>query len=380
MQPRSLTASIPKVFDWRQVMSPGKRGFTLIELLVVIAIIAILIALLLPAVQQAREAARRTTCKNNLHNLGLAFHNYHDTFNHFPLGEICATGNCGAALRDSGSGNIKWGTTWAIALLPYIDQTPRYNLWDPGAGYWTQQAVTGTPLPIMKCPSDLRVPAAQNPDDGDPPVTGTFDKGNYGLNRGGGSAHENGNAGNRAGPDDAPNWTTAAYGQPSKNRGMAHYRDGGVGSTSRSAKIRDLTDGTSNCVVLGEMLTCGGGRQDDCRGCWGKAMGAAVSAYTGGNPEVHGPGGIATPKCRCHRTLQQRHEQQLLRRPSTQLRPAHGRRTGRPRDAQPPPGWGAHPAGGRRRAVHQRQYRQADLSRADDDPRKRAHRRILVCS
>jgi prepilin-type N-terminal cleavage/methylation domain-containing protein len=117
-----------------------RRGFTLIELLVVIAIIAILIALLLPAVQQAREAARRTQCKNNMKQLGLALHNYHDTHKVFPPGMI------GRCLEPdlNGSG--------LVMLLPYIDQAPLYNLANfnasfsnvEGAGY--ESGLVGTHL------------------------------------------------------------------------------------------------------------------------------------------------------------------------------------------------------------------------------------------
>jgi prepilin-type N-terminal cleavage/methylation domain-containing protein len=94
-----------------------KRGFTLIELLVVIAIIAILIALLLPAVQQAREAARRTQCKNNLHQLGLAIHNYLDTFSRLSY------------LRGGPNNPANRGGDYSgiLGLLPYLDQAPRYN-------------------------------------------------------------------------------------------------------------------------------------------------------------------------------------------------------------------------------------------------------------
>src|SRR4051812_6730319 len=98
---------IPKTF---------KRGFTLIELLVVIAIIAVLIALLLPAVQQAREAARRSQCKNNLKQIGLALHNYHDTANTLPPGWI-------GDPTGSNAGN-RWG--WGTMILPYLDQAPLY--------------------------------------------------------------------------------------------------------------------------------------------------------------------------------------------------------------------------------------------------------------
>src|SRR5207247_8342781 len=110
----------------RIAMSASRRGFTLIELLVVIAIIAVLIAMLLPAVQQAREAARRTQCRNNLKQMGLALHNYHDAFLLFPPGSIGlgtgATTYMGPAVMAAnypqGYQNLKG---WVL-VLPYLDQ------------------------------------------------------------------------------------------------------------------------------------------------------------------------------------------------------------------------------------------------------------------
>lgn len=108
-------------------MKARSRGFTLIELLVVIAIIAILIALLLPAVQQAREAARRSQCRNNLKQVGLALQNYHDTQNYFVYRKG-GTGNAVPAgadtVRHSGNYNRRSGM---VSLLPYLDQTPAYK-------------------------------------------------------------------------------------------------------------------------------------------------------------------------------------------------------------------------------------------------------------
>ena len=104
-----------------------KRGFTLIELLVVIAIIAILIALLLPAVQQAREAARRTQCKNNLKQLGLGLHNYHDVYNRFPLPAILHSNLGGGG---GGVGGMATTNVWSLAILPFIEQSTVYNQYD----------------------------------------------------------------------------------------------------------------------------------------------------------------------------------------------------------------------------------------------------------
>ncbi|QDV52534.1 DUF1559 family PulG-like putative transporter [Gimesia fumaroli] len=127
-----------------------KRGFTLIELLVVIAIIAILIALLLPAVQQAREAARRSQCKNNLKQIGLALHNYHDNFQTFPPGDV----------RDFYSGLDSWSTsqiTWMARILPFVDQAPLYNQINferaPGTG-GSNNSVRREKIPAFRCPSD----------------------------------------------------------------------------------------------------------------------------------------------------------------------------------------------------------------------------------
>ena len=103
-----------------------KRGFTLIELLVVIAIIAILVALLLPAVQQAREAARRSSCKNNLKQIGLALHNYHDVHNVFPY----ATENPGTCLMPGTPSPLVTNHTGWLQLLPFLEQGSLYDQFD----------------------------------------------------------------------------------------------------------------------------------------------------------------------------------------------------------------------------------------------------------
>jgi len=135
-----------------------KRGFTLIELLVVIAIIAVLVALLLPAVQQAREAARRSSCKNNLKQLGLAIHNYHDVFNRTPPAAV-ANGLSGAHAN-----------TAFVQILPYVDQAPLYNqlsnvgFGNIGVNYWlgsgsagpVRNVLDGVNVPVYRCPSDPR--------------------------------------------------------------------------------------------------------------------------------------------------------------------------------------------------------------------------------
>lgn len=134
------------------------QGFTLIELLVVIAIIAILIALLLPAVQQAREAARRTQCKNNMKQLGLALHNYHDTFNLFPPAHMRTQ----SAVPSNGTVTGWRGFSIHTMMLPYIDQAPLYNQMDLNTYFDAPTNTTNrrTKIAAFLCPSDSPFPGS----------------------------------------------------------------------------------------------------------------------------------------------------------------------------------------------------------------------------
>lgn len=233
--------------------SNRRIGFTLIELLVVIAIIAILIALLLPAVQQAREAARRTQCKNNLKQLGLALHNYHDVYNTFP--PLFVGGQNNAAIPGNGSFNDRWLISAHVAILPYIEQGnlsqqiqgdmvpgPLAYPWDANYQPWR------TNLTALICPSDTLAQSA----------TG---KANY------------------------------RYSTGRNNHRMRQILDryqwggtrvDGIFGLAEAAKIRDILDGTSNTIMVGERAQ-------------GQSLRSEVISGVGLNPNMNdGTGGGVT--------------------------------------------------------------------------------------
>lgn len=237
------------------------KGFTLIELLVVIAIIAILVALLLPAVQQAREAARRSTCKNNLKQLGIALHNYHDTFSVFPMGWWDRWSATGQNVGDDGH----WG--WGTYILPYMEQGPLYDQLAPGdnnptannlAGTLAAAINDGTLLAAMqngiasyRCPSDPTGPI--NPDQ---QIGGqSLATSNYVASHGSGTFGFPNNAG---GSWKAPDGATS----------VSQDFSNGMFGRMFCVKMRDITDGTSNSIAIGERaqsVSTGGGSSRLCR-------------------------------------------------------------------------------------------------------------------
>jgi prepilin-type N-terminal cleavage/methylation domain-containing protein len=259
-----------------------RRGFTLIELLVVIAIIAVLIALLLPAVQQAREAARRSQCKNNLKQLGLALHNYHDVNNMFP------NGNIAVALPGWG-----WGMSWYMRILPQLDQAPAYNrlnfqgvqpgwAWagDPAGGN-NGGVMNGLKISTVVCPS------SNLPDMRDAGGFIIEHPQYYGIM---GATDGNGftNPANRVSLCCTCCGNQAATGI---------VTSGGMICQFEARKIGDATDGSSNTMMVGEssapvLNAIGGTRSVDVQGVHGIMMGSPIPiriedapASAGGNFE-----------------------------------------------------------------------------------------------
>lgn len=215
-----------------------QSGFTLIELLVVIAIIAILVALLLPAVQQAREAARRTQCRNNLKQLGIAIHNYHDTYGRIPSAESHSDYNFGAGVK----GPRRYSAY--IGLLPYIEQANVFN----AIMTEVQRQGNGQPVPWNTgfAPFTTKLPAILCPSDPDTTQGGTIGKTNYMFSRGDGNWDHNQWSGN------------GGRGQRGFFTSSGNGRDGTNG-ISRS--FRDIVDGLSNTIAMSERSKGQGGKR-----------------------------------------------------------------------------------------------------------------------
>ena len=281
-------------------MSSRKRkpGFTLIELLVVIAIIAVLIALLLPAVQQAREAARRSQCKNNLKQIGLALHNYLDVYQQFPQG-VCQARNPGedgiigqTMPRDQ---EPAWG--WGSFILPHLDQAPLFNQLNLGyvSFYSLLQnnlPLAQTVLPVFRCPTSVApdINAQQSLTTSAFLVNGSANV--YGATSNYGAAFGHGRT---SGPFRvaAPSPNAALY--PVSTDPYTVVQDGGFGFDT-NFNTSQITDGTSNTVAVGERayllnkvqynagnwIGCYKGNRDDCSRSLFVDLRAGVNGTLGG--------------------------------------------------------------------------------------------------
>jgi prepilin-type N-terminal cleavage/methylation domain-containing protein len=219
----------------RRIARRSRTGFTLVELLVVIAIIGILIALLLPAVQAAREAARRMHCSNALKQIGVALHAYHSAVGTFPMGGITQGSCCSTRSKSN----------WAIAILPYLEQNEVYDQYNQDAYNedLVNKNVREARMPPYMCPSEMETDKLDRPDSG--PGSGLlFRRGSYrameGRSNGDGwwDSHENNS--------DLPG------GFPKTWRGVLHI----IGTNGLQCEsIDDITDGTSHTLAVGEMAS-----------------------------------------------------------------------------------------------------------------------------
>ena len=258
------------------------RGFTLIELLVVIAIIALLVALLLPAVQQAREAARKSACQNNLKQLCLALHNYHDNHRTFPPGQIASISPGGAnqvsdgigryvnsseAIQNNSQGTGFHGTSWVVHILPYIDESALYNYWNWNWNVRTNGEIGFIPpslatpifppktdLEVMYCPSRRSDMEASNVYSGTERVDISWVKGgnDYAGVTGSGKTFKDDDPNNRQTYWLTPTQLLSQTNAAGLNPMTQHSFNMGIFGVNSSTRIADVTDGTSNVVMVSE--------------------------------------------------------------------------------------------------------------------------------
>jgi len=282
--------------------SRERKGFTLVELLVVIAIIGILVGMLLPAVQAARESARRTQCTNNLHQLALGLMAFESTYKKLPPASQVPWGMVGGGdchMEYHGS----FGPNWAVMILPFIEQQPLYtqanvisfpgvpigipNNTEPAGVNISWRTIAGTPLACFLCPSDSNyntrpfvnslVPGGTLPDG-----TNGWYRGNYGIN---------------AGYEDYDHVAGGnEYTTSKKNvAGAAGLWSSPVASSNYGATFAAISDGTSNVLLLAELRA--GLNATDPRGVW--AMGFPGASVVNAGRSSYNPspnnllGGVA---------------------------------------------------------------------------------------
>ncbi len=214
----------------------GRAGFTLVELLVVIAIIGVLVAMLLPAVQAAREAARRSQCSNNLRQIGIALQNYHDTAKRFPPGGFMKRPDLASP------GQLRaFHHTWLTAILPQMEQGNLHATINFQNDFAFNQSIKAAFVPILRCPSDGGYE--------DPSETHGLATTCYGGAEGWDYAHDGGN-GQPYVPILSKNW-----GGPTWSQLTSEGNFEGVFRGQKSNDMADVKDGTSNTIAVAETST-----------------------------------------------------------------------------------------------------------------------------
>lgn len=260
----------------------NQKAFTLVELLVVIAIIGVLIALLLPAVQQAREAARRSSCTNNMRQLGLALHNFHDTYNRFPPGSSDDRRPFG--MRDTGGG---YGPSWLVFLLPGVEQGVLFDKFrlDQGNSGWGNvnnvDQMKGAKLNAYICPSVPYEPVATDPGAFTAGVVGDATSPSY------------------VGISGAINGLITGYNETRTNAGASGTEGccsggivsgGGMFFPFGKLTMASVQDGTSNVAIVGEhgdFITTKDGSKKNWRG--GQPHGFFIGGHGDGTGDQKPP-------------------------------------------------------------------------------------------